>query len=49
MEEEEEEAWRSLKRGILELEEEGGSWRESAKEHNGDKYQEPRRHQLEPL
>jgi hypothetical protein len=25
-------AWKSLKKGILELEEEGGSWRESAKE-----------------
>ena len=35
MEEEEEQAWRSLKRGILELEEEGGSWRESAKEPRG--------------
>ena len=32
MEEEEEEAWKSLRKGIMELEEEGGSWRESAKE-----------------
>ena len=29
---EEEEAWKSLRKGILELEEEGGSWREPAKE-----------------
>ena len=32
MEEEEEQAWKSLKRGILELEEEGGCWKEPAKE-----------------
>ena len=32
MEEEEEDAWKSLKKGIIELEEEGGNWRESAKE-----------------
>ena len=32
MEEEEEEAWKSLRKGIMELEEEGGSWRESAKD-----------------
>ena len=32
MEEVEEEAWNSLRKGIMELEEEGGSWREPAKE-----------------
>ena len=32
MEEDEEQAWKSLKRGILELEEEGGCWKEPAKE-----------------